>query len=461
MNPSLVGNQFEQKIFHYLDQEIKSGRFLFKPECCRIFRKKGYYSKDRGKEITFDIAVEVYLPGSSEYSVLIVIECKNYKHSVPVDDAEEFFAKLQQVSGANVKGIIAATREFQAGAYSYCRSKGIGLFRYFDETQVKWVLKRSASTLGASDLGIGEPSQIHEALIRPAYTSERYSLFCCLGGEYTNSARKFFHAVAATCLSSDQLALIETPKPTPITFVDFLTKEQIEERANNALSAMKHHEGAVDLDELCKALKDGYGRQVKVYREQCRTRDGITILGRIRFSPPVISIYQSPEISRERERFTLAHELGHLLLGHSKYLRAEYCEVDDFKIDETNTYGDLRSLEWQANYFAACLLLPKHPLVKAFCNFALEHGIKYRGWGFLFVDQQPCNQHNYYITTNHLKWMFEVSRAAITLRLQEVGILKDMYGVHRFFKGTRRHGQIKSRSDNKELLPRRSFAVSS
>src|SRR6266568_5905703 len=347
MNSSIAGNQFEQKMFNYFDRQIKRGRFLFRRECCRIFRKKGYYSKDRGKNIIFDIAVEVYMPGSSEYSLLIVIECKNYKHSVPVDDAEEFFAKLQQVSGANVKGIIAATREFQDGTFTYCRSKGIGLFRYFDETQMKWVLKRSASTLGTSDLGIGGASQIHNALTRPSYTSERYSLFCCHGNEYTNSARKFFHGVAATCLSSGQLALIETPKPPHTTFVDFLAKEQIEKTANNILSAVRYYEGAVDLDELCKGLKDAQGRLVEVHREQSKSRDGVTILGRIKFSPPVISIYQSPEISRARERFTLAHEFGHLMLGHSKYLRAEYCEADDFTIDETNILGDLRSLEWQ------------------------------------------------------------------------------------------------------------------
>ena len=460
MNSTLAGNLFEQKMFNYFDREIKRGRFLFRRECCRIFRKKAYYSRDRGKNIIFDIAVEVYMPGSSEYSLLIVIECKNYKHSVPVDDAEEFFAKLQQVSGANVKGIIAATREFQEGTLTYCQSKGIGLFRHFHETQMKWVLKRSAFALGTSELGIGGSSRIHDALTRPSYTSERYSMFCCHGNEYTNSARKFFHGVAATCLGAGQLALIETPKPPHTTFVDFLAKEHIEKTANDVLRAVQHYQGADDLDELCKGLKDTQRRQVKVHRQQHRSRDGVTILGRIKFSPPVISIYQSPEISSARERFTLAHELGHLMLGHSKYLRAEYCEADDFTIDETNILGDLRSLEWQANYFAACVLLPRRALVRAFCRFALEHGIKDRGWGFLFLDQQPCNQYDYYLTTNHLKTMFAVSRSALTLRLQEVGILKDAYGIRRSFNEMTRPKQIPSQSDNKESQARRSAAAS-
>ena len=43
----------------------------------------------------------------------MLIECKNYSHAVPVDYAEEFFAKVQQVAAANVKAVIASTASFQ------------------------------------------------------------------------------------------------------------------------------------------------------------------------------------------------------------------------------------------------------------------------------------------------------------------------------------------------------------
>ncbi len=145
MSSTLAGDNFEANIFNLFTDEISNERFFARPDCCKIFRKKGYYSKDREKEIVFDVSIEIYLPGSSSFSVLILIECKNYNHSVPIDDAEEFFAKIQQISGANIKGVIASTNSFQEGTLKYCTSKGIGLFRYFDRTKFKWVLHRSCS----------------------------------------------------------------------------------------------------------------------------------------------------------------------------------------------------------------------------------------------------------------------------------------------------------------------------
>lgn len=126
MNSISVGDSLESKIFDLFKSEIAADRFFAKPECCKVFRKKGYYSKDRGKKIKFDISIEVFLPGSQSYSLLILIECKNYNHAVPVNDAEEFFAKVQQVSGANVKGVIASNNAFQTGTLQYCKSKGMG-----------------------------------------------------------------------------------------------------------------------------------------------------------------------------------------------------------------------------------------------------------------------------------------------------------------------------------------------
>lgn len=64
------------------------------------------------------------------------------------------------------------------------------------------------------------------------------------------------------------------------------------------------------------------------------------------------------------ERFTLAHELGHHFLRHSKYMNGEYCDIADLKLDSSSTFemDDLRRMDWQANYFASCLLLPRETL---------------------------------------------------------------------------------------------------
>lgn len=54
-----------------------------------------------------------------------------------------------------------------------------------------------------------------------------------------------------------------------------------------------------------------------------------------------------------RQRFTLAHELGHYMLGHEDSL---YVDIDDPTFDHSD------DLEREANEFAAELLMPLHML---------------------------------------------------------------------------------------------------
>jgi len=61
-------------------------------------------------------------------------------------------------------------------------------------------------------------------------------------------------------------------------------------------------------------------------------------------------VLKSNPSSPEKERFTLAHEVGHLLVHHNSFL----CKSDDFYI-----YRTQNSDEQEANDFAAELLLPR------------------------------------------------------------------------------------------------------
>lgn len=145
MNTVKKGDLFEKKVFDYFQTEINEDRFYAKKEFCRIYSKKGYYSKDRLKDIIFDIAIEIYLPGQKKYSMLIIIECKSYTHKVPVDDIEELYAKVQQVSGA--KAILVSSNSFQEGTFNFANSKSIGLLRYRSVSDLDWELTRSPSSL--------------------------------------------------------------------------------------------------------------------------------------------------------------------------------------------------------------------------------------------------------------------------------------------------------------------------
>jgi len=134
------GDRFEEKVFRAIEAELKGDRLGLSPSSAKIFHKKAYHSKDRGSDIIVDVSIEIWLPAATNYSQLWICECKDYGRPVPVDDIEEFKAKLGQIAGKNVKGVLATSNSLQSGALSYARSKGIGVVRVLPDSQVEWLI---------------------------------------------------------------------------------------------------------------------------------------------------------------------------------------------------------------------------------------------------------------------------------------------------------------------------------
>lgn len=105
MNTFRKGDLFEENACEVLTAALKALRLGLDPDYCHIERKKGYYSKDRDSDIIFDISMEVIPPGTDQVHMLYLIEVKDYKGLVPVNDVEEFLSKIQQVAGHYVKGV--------------------------------------------------------------------------------------------------------------------------------------------------------------------------------------------------------------------------------------------------------------------------------------------------------------------------------------------------------------------
>jgi hypothetical protein len=142
MSTTAKGDAFEERVFAQLQGELAKGALGLIPECCRIFRKKGYHSRDRNSPIEFDVSIEVFRPGADAFSLLWLWECKDYAGAVPVDDVEEFWAKVQQVAGVNVKAGFAASGELSRGAISFARSKGMAVIRVRTEyiEEIDWTI---------------------------------------------------------------------------------------------------------------------------------------------------------------------------------------------------------------------------------------------------------------------------------------------------------------------------------
>lgn len=135
MKKKNTGAEFEEEVYKLICDIIGRNEFMVSFPNVRIRRKPKYYSKDRDAEIEFDVSVEKYLKSPDENkgikpSIIVVIECKDYSKRIPVDDVEEFHAKLQQIGADNTKGmVITKNGFFQKSAVSYAESKGIALAR--------------------------------------------------------------------------------------------------------------------------------------------------------------------------------------------------------------------------------------------------------------------------------------------------------------------------------------------
>lgn len=436
MNTTQKGNDLESAIFKLIRRLISQGAFFVNPDpdSFKIFSKKGYYSKDREKDIIFDIAVEAYVPGQTTYSMLILIECKNHNRPVSVGDVEKFYQGVEQVAGANGKGIIVSTNSFQEGAINFSKSKGMGLIRYYGKNQIKWELTRSPSASVSFSYAEKDWHTAYKGITTESYESRYFDCYCYFNGQYTNSLRAFFSRLILTNTKEDfktQLANVTTRADDTRSIVGYRGKSELEDITQGVLRSIDYKGGAVPLECICDNHLDS-GKSGVVFETSSQTdnKNG-NILGRIRFDPLEIRIYRGAEPNEARERFTLAHELGHYLLNHSRYMAGEYTEEVDIDLENPVELGvkDIIRMEWQANYFAACLLLPTRQLATDFLAITESIGLKNRGFGALYLDHQSCNIQNFYRVTDVLKTKYQVSREVVRIRLKQLGLLTEKSGL--------------------------------
>lgn len=150
MNTTEKGNSFEEKVYELLLEALTNDKLFLSPKRSFLFKKKSYYSKDREDNIIFDLAIESYREGSNQPSLIVLIECKDYKTPVPIGRLEDFYAKKEQVAKANCKCIFVTTSSLQSAAFNYARSLGIGVMRIMDDDSMTWLIERSNRHLTTS-----------------------------------------------------------------------------------------------------------------------------------------------------------------------------------------------------------------------------------------------------------------------------------------------------------------------
>ena len=86
-----TGAILENFIYDWVQKKIFDNDFLVSFPNVKIFKHKKYYSKERDAYIVADISVEKYFSTYDEEegkppALIIVLECKDYRNPLPVDD---------------------------------------------------------------------------------------------------------------------------------------------------------------------------------------------------------------------------------------------------------------------------------------------------------------------------------------------------------------------------------------
>jgi Zn-dependent peptidase ImmA (M78 family) len=407
INTTSKGDLHEDRVYRILQKLLADDALFVLGKSSKLYRKKGYYSRDRETEIIFDISIETFLPGAQDYSLLTLIECKDYATGVPVNDVEEFANKVNQVGQHNTKAILISNGKFQSGTQKVAKNQQIALARINPKDEIQWILHRK------EDVGIPNEFLKHQTYL--FNDCEDPIPFAAISDD-----------TVLSCLPDLLLALNIIDRWTireEYLAIPYLSHEDID-LILERFAIERHFDGhMLDFDCLCEHLSSLFEADFD-FSQTLESTGNSRTLGKIMFSP--LRIFVDKDIQdKNRFRYTLAHEIGHLLL-HLNLLRPHFeARTDtenqvDFGIISTNRFSS--RLEIQANMLASQLLLPTRPFVYFVLKYFQKHDIHH---GRLFVDLQPCNQHAYYLFLNKIQQVFGVSKEVARIRLIKLGLLID------------------------------------
>ena len=138
--------------------------------------------------------------------------------------------------------------------------------------------------------------------------------------------------------------------------------------------------------------------------------------------------------SEGRLVFTCAHEVGHWIL-HRQYVHVQGRFGPNTEVIVCRAKDAKEPIEWQADYFAACLLMPEKEVREAFVKVCGRRALVLKnvkssiGRASLYIE--PCVEHWPYIAAavSEVGGFSNVSKQAMIVRLQDLGLLINLTGA--------------------------------
>ena len=418
MNTVRKGDAFEDRAYSIIEAALQEQRLPLNPACCKIYQKRSYYSKEREGNIVFDLSIEVLPKGADRVHLLYLIECKDYKGTVPGSDVEEFISKMRQVTGANVKGVFITTGELQQAAYNLLKNNNLMYINVKnDEPEIILYNKERAKKL------VDAPARTWDKdLQKLSEINELYE-------DFHQSKASDWDTVIEMFLTRELNAKVNWEQPGQKTDrLEFLSKEILKKLADKIIN---------DFDN--DILANGKPLPLKRFITYLTNLYGLNFVTDISFDQNHIglngyydrklnTIYINPELKDSgKYSFVCLHEISHFLLHKNLNInQLEYESQEDSKYNPITRKHQLVKekhwIEWQANYLGACLLMPERCVLWQLIKWQIGEGISKRG--SMWVDKQPCNIRDYKVAMTQLAYIFGVNRGILEFRMFDLGIIK-------------------------------------
>lgn len=395
MNTTAKGNKFEDKIYQIFKGLLEDEKLPVNRKQSVIKKKEKYYSEARKKHIITDISIETTMEISSSYNILTIIECKDCNRPTSVDDVEEFYTKISQLKAQ--KGIVISRHGFQQGAIQVAEHYHIGLIRINDDDSMLTIANRkfkSYSVIGAKTL-----------LATPNIPEGQVVILD--SGICYNSFLELFERIGLIFQKTQNSVV---PYRSPEEIMKFINELDINHCYDN---------GCLNIEKICQHIASKYKILFEDQLLDLRT------FGRTDFQNNLIVFNSRLKQDEHRYRFTIAHEIGHLLLHrklHSNFEETESSQNIIYKEKLSN--NDI--MEYQANIFAEHLLLPLRNLRMAFAQFMVQENITKVP---LYLDNQRCNIALGYKACSYIGDKFNVSKQMAKIALKHNNLLKDASDV--------------------------------
>ncbi|GAY31664.1 hypothetical protein IMSAGC014_02080 [Bacteroidaceae bacterium] len=380
------GDYFENLVFKKLKELIKNQDIPGVSRYNEIFLHKQYASKTAPDVmLNPDITIEVYSNSNKEtWSNLLVVECKNHGRKIDNSIYREFVGNLSDYPRSGVRGIMISSAGFTQQVITLAQSDNIALVVLSEQSDWETIIWRKINSFEQHQFG-------HKVLTGEASTS--YPIV------YSGNS---FVTV------SDLLQECGIPMSKAL-HIPFMEDNVICKKVEDILQNTKYLVNENFIDRCFSLIAPNYKFDFVEMQEDC--------LGKCDFKEHVITINST--LSKHRQIFTIAHELGHIALHSSiveNLFSIEDRESDKNTIISKSIYG---RMEYQANTFASYLLMPNIPFMAEVNKLFKENWIT---TGRLYHDYQPCNIRDCNVVVGALSSKFNVSQEAVIVRLKRANL---------------------------------------